>query len=84
MPFIGRECEKQKIIKLAANDNFELLFIYGKRRIGKTETIKESLKNIEGKIIYFCAIKNNPNLNLSSFCQCVFASFDELKEMQTT
>ena len=67
--FIGRKEELLELHQLLNNKLFESVLIYGRRRIGKTELIRESVKNYSGKVIYFEAKKS------------IFQ--DNLKEMQT-
>ena len=67
--FIGRKEELLELHQLLNNKRFESVLIYGRRRIGKTELIRESVKNHSGKVIYFEAKKS------------IFQ--DNLKEMQT-
>ena len=42
--FIGREKELEELVEKMNNDHFESILIYGRRRIGKTELIKEATK----------------------------------------
>lgn len=51
--FIGRERELGELTEKLNNDRFESILIYGRRRIGKTELIKESAKSFKGTYIYY-------------------------------
>lgn len=51
--FIGREKELEELIEKINNDRFESILIYGRRRIGKTELIKEATKSANSKVIYY-------------------------------
>ena len=45
--FIGRDRELKTLSNLYATDKFEFAVIYGRRRVGKTELIKQF---IDGKL----------------------------------
>ena len=51
--FIGRERELGELTGKLNNDRFESVLIYGRRRIGKTELIKEAAKSFKGTYIYY-------------------------------
>ena len=63
--FIGRERELKALNKLYGSNKFEFAVIYGRRRIGKTELIKQFLG--DKKAIYFMGIESNAKLNLENF-----------------
>lgn len=43
--FIGREYECEQISKIAGSKSSEILIVYGRRRIGKTELLEQSLSD---------------------------------------
>lgn len=51
--FFGRSAEMSTLEKLYQTDTYELLILYGRRRVGKTTLIREFSK--EKKLIYFVA-----------------------------
>ena len=51
--FIGREEELEELLEKIINDHFESILIYGRKRIGKTELIKEATKSANSKVIYY-------------------------------
>ena len=67
--FIGRERELRALNNLYASDKFEFAVIYGRRRIGKTELIKQFLG--DKKAIYFMGIESNAKLNLENFSKSI-------------
>ena len=59
---IGRDNER-KILQDALTDEYsQFIAVYGRRRIGKTELIKQFLG--DKKAIYFMGIESNAKLNL--------------------
>jgi AAA+ ATPase superfamily predicted ATPase len=63
--FIGREKELELLNRWYSEDKFEFIAMYGRRRVGKTEIIKQF---IEGKpTIFFTAMRAKGNLNMRMF-----------------
>ena len=65
--FIGRDNELKELSEKLNNDRFESILIYGRRRIGKTELIKEAIKNLNFVSIYFECKLSLLNENLIDF-----------------
>ena len=65
--FIGRDNELKGLSEKLNNDRFESILIYGRRRIGKTELIKEAIKNLNCVSIYFECKLSFLNENLIDF-----------------
>lgn len=53
MKFVGREKQRKQIHKMLKSDTQMVSLIYGRRRIGKSELIKQCLRESEIKSIYF-------------------------------
>lgn len=53
MKFIGRELELNKLNKVIQTDSLTFSLIYGRRRVGKSELVKQAIKNSNDKIIYY-------------------------------
>lgn len=85
--FIGRKEELQEIRKALNSEKSETILIYGRRRVGKSEIIKESLSDCNLPIVYFECKRSSPIVNLNNLTQVfthtfslsnlVFSSFDE-------
>ena len=67
--FYNREKELNSLNEMWKTPKFEFTVIYGRRRIGKTELIKQFLKNKKG--IYFLCSKRKPEYNLRKFSERV-------------
>lgn len=63
--FYGRKEELDILKKAYNNDKFESIAIYGRRRIGKSELIKESYKDLDCKKIYYECKKASEEFNVS-------------------
>ncbi|MDR2833692.1 MAG: ATP-binding protein [Streptococcaceae bacterium] len=60
--FVGRKTELESLNKAYRKSSFQFPVIYGRRRVGKTELIKEFIK--DKKAIYFVAIQGTLQENL--------------------
>ena len=65
MKFIGRTEELKKLDSIVKNDKFSFTLIYGRRRVGKSELVKQALENSLCKYIYYeCKqVKEQSNTN---------------------
>lgn len=87
--FIGRERELEEIREKLSNDRFESILIYGRRRIGKTELIKEAAHGFDGTFVYFECKKGLYGDNLDAFTALLRErfgqplSFSDFKEALT-
>lgn len=53
MPFIGRDAEKSRLSAFFENQHENAALIYGRRRVGKSELIKEALRQSGLRTLYF-------------------------------
>jgi AAA+ ATPase superfamily predicted ATPase len=53
LPFVNRKKELNFLNEKYSSGSSELIIIYGRRRVGKTELIKQSLPGSSGKYLYF-------------------------------
>lgn len=84
--FVGRDAELEQLNNIYDEGKFECIFIYGRRRVGKTALIKEFVK--DKRSISFIATESSESDNLKAFSSEVlkfqgvdggsFGSFDEL------
>ena len=75
--FIGRERELGTLERHYGSGNFELFCIYGRRRVGKTELIKEFIKG--KKSIFFTGVEDTKNVNLADFSSAVMETLHNTK-----
>jgi len=64
--FYGRIEELKMLADAYNNDSFESIAIYGRRRIGKSELIKESYKDLKCKKIYYECKKASEEFNVKA------------------
>ena len=85
--FIGRKNEVKEIKDSLKSDKLETILIYGRRRVGKSEIIKESIKDTKLPTIYYECKRVSNNINLDNLVKVfsdtlgltnlTFNSFDE-------
>ncbi len=87
--FIGRKEEIRKLKELISGDDYKAMMLFGRRRVGKTEIIKQALAGEKGVILHCECKKALPSINLSLLekeaklaldlpAYAKFSSFDEL------
>ena len=53
MEFIGREAEKKRFKRLFSQDGQGVALVYGRRRVGKSELIKQCMRENDAHGIYY-------------------------------
>ena len=71
--FIGREKELNSLNKLYDEKSFQMVVMYGRRRIGKTTLISEFIS--DKPAIFFTAQEVNDTLNLNRFSRKIYEFF---------
>ena len=74
--FIGRSEEIKEIREALDSSNFEAIILYGRRRIGKTEIIKEAIKDTKMPIVNYECKKTSTNYNLDMLTQVLVETFN--------
>lgn len=72
--FVSRKEELKSLENLYHKDKFQMVVMYGRRRVGKTTLINEFLKDKPS--IFFAAQEANEHLNLKMFSEKVYSFFD--------
>lgn len=67
--FIGRKTELDFLNKHHAGDGGQLIVLYGRRRVGKTETLLEFCKGKDH--IYFASSEQSDEMQLKAFSQAI-------------
>lgn len=74
--FYGRKNERKKLHSMFLSDEQRISLIYGRRRIGKSELIKQALKETELKSIYYECKQTTEYNNLDSLAELIGEIFD--------
>lgn len=64
--FIGREVEMERLRRMYDSPNQEVVLIYGRRRIGKSELIKQFLKTSKIQGLYYQCKRTTEMNNVQS------------------
>lgn len=62
--FVGREKEIKEIKEALGSNHFEAILVYGRRRVGKTETIKQAIKDSSLKVFAYECQKTSLETNV--------------------
>jgi len=73
--FVGREQEIQALNEMYNSGKLEVAVIYGRRRVGKTELIKQFCEN--KRTIFFTGVENSASYNLNAFTESVYKFLSE-------
>ena len=76
MEFIGRKTELAKLNKFFKDELSHCALIYGRRRIGKSELIKQSLKEITEKSLYYECKQTTEKNNVDSLSEIISEQLD--------
>ena len=69
--FIGRSAELKQMSRLYANNDFQCIIIWGRRRVGKTTLINQFIK--DKPTVYFTATESTAKDNLEAFSKSIGA-----------
>lgn len=73
--FYGREHQKKSLLDMMAKDEQMISLIYGRRRIGKSELIKQSLRETNVPSIYYECKQTTEQNNVDSLAEIIGDSF---------
>ena len=76
MKFIGREDEINILKKAYETNNYEGIVIYGRRRIGKSELIKESFKYVDVTTLYYECVDAREETNAKFLSEKIAETFN--------
>ena len=74
--FYGRENERKKLCTMFQTDGQKISLIYGRRRIGKSELIKQVLKETDIKSVYYECKQTTEQNNVDSLAELIGEAFD--------
>ena len=69
--FYGRENERKKLCTMFHSDGQMISLIYGRRRIGKSELIKQVLKETDIKSVYYECKQTTEQNNVDSLAELI-------------
>ena len=72
--FVGRQRELAQLEQLYIAEKFQLVVVYGRRRVGKTTLISKFCEN--KRTLFFTALDQADKDNLADFSRAVYSFFD--------
>lgn len=75
MKFLGRSEERKKLHRMIKKEELRVALIYGRRRVGKSELIKQVLKESELPGIYYECKQTTEQNNVESLAELIAAEF---------
>lgn len=75
MGFVGRESELQRLLKAFRSPSQNVTLVYGRRRVGKSELIKQALKRDASTSIYYECKETSEENNVESLAALVSEKF---------
>lgn len=79
--FVNREAELKKLDKIYRSEDSDLVIIYGRRRIGKSELVRESLKKVDGSV-YYQATDSTEKIQREEFVEAIEETYPEVKDLK--
>ncbi|SDI58743.1 hypothetical protein SAMN05421493_1198 [Pseudobutyrivibrio sp. 49] len=76
MKFYGRATELKRMKRELNADDMRMTLIYGRRRIGKSELVKQAIKEANIKAIYYECKQVTEESNVQSICEVVSDTLD--------
>lgn len=76
MEFVGRREELKRLREAYDSEDYEGILVYGRRRIGKSELIKYSLKEADCSVIYYECTKVSETSNTEAFSEIIGKTFE--------
>ena len=74
--FYGRIKQKKSLLNMIKKDEQMICLIYGRRRIGKSELIKQTLKETDVQSIYYECKQTTERNNVDSLAEIISDTFD--------
>lgn len=79
MEFIGRKIEKQKLNKIINQNMVNTILIFGRRRVGKSELVKNILKNFDCLKLYYECKEVSEKSNANALSELLSEALDQPK-----
>lgn len=76
MKFIGRTRQLKQLENELNNARMSIALIYGRRRIGKSELIKQALKDCQKKSLYYECKQVSEKSNVNAICELLSEHFN--------
>lgn len=79
--FVDRETELSRLQGCYTSDNAEMVVIFGRRRLGKTELVRQSLSD-RNDVVRYQATETTPRVQLDEFVEVASESFPDVERIK--
>ena len=79
--FVDREREQKQLTSSYESETAEFIVMYGRRRLGKSELVRQTLRGRKDAV-YYQAIESTAENQLDNFVETVTAAFPELENVR--
>jgi len=79
--FVDRESELERLRALYGSDQASLAIVYGRRQLGKTSLVLESISDREGAV-YYQAVQETPAVQLTRFIHAAEAVYPGIADVR--
>lgn len=79
--FVDRDAELERLRQRYRSENAELVVVYGRRRMGKSALVRQSLDGVDGTVVYQAA-EVTPDLQLERFAETAAATYPEAAQLR--
>lgn len=79
--FVDREGEQKQLTSSYESETAEFIVMYGRRRLGKSELVRQTLRGRKDAV-YYQAIESTAENQLDNFVETVTAAFPELENVR--
>jgi len=79
--FVDREAELERLTERYESDDAEMIVLYGRRRLGKSELVRQSIEDREDAV-YYQSVESTAQNQLEDFVDAVTAAFPDLERVR--
>ena len=75
MKFIGRDAERKRIHRMISRQEYAVILVYGRRRVGKSELIKQCLRESDIQSVYYECRQTAEPSSVASLAELISETF---------
>lgn len=79
--FVNRDGELARLEALYKSDTAELAIVYGRRQIGKSELVRQSIRNLDDAV-YYQAVQGTPTTQLTRFVEAAASTYPGITDVK--
>ncbi|MDZ7688397.1 MAG: ATP-binding protein [Halobacteriales archaeon] len=79
--FVDREAELERLTERYDSDDAEMVVLYGRRRLGKSELVRQSIEDRQDAV-YYQAVESTAQNQFESFVDAVTGTFPDMERVR--